>query len=80
MVPTELRCQIHAHGMLEIDDAGKAGVLDSAPLHLTRPARHFDAATRARCDGRAIVAFRMRIKRLEGKFKLSQNRSDEDRD
>ena len=26
----------------------------------------------------AIVAFRMRIKRLEGKFKLSQNRSAED--
>jgi transcriptional regulator len=44
-----------------------------APWQFDMPPRERDAMIGA------IVAFRMRIKRLDAKFKLSQNRSDEDR-
>ncbi len=43
------------------------------PWRLTMPAPQRDAMVGA------IVAFRIPIDRLEGKFKLSQNRSAEDR-
>ena len=50
----------------------------------TQEAIHPDACFDAADDwirnlARGIVAFRLRISRLEGKFKLGQNRSVEDR-
>jgi len=85
MVPTWNYAAVHAHGMLELIDApeDKRHVLDAlahrfehgrpAPWHFDMPPRERDAMVGA------IVAFRMRIRRLDAKFKLSQNRSDEDR-
>jgi predicted FMN-binding regulatory protein PaiB len=65
------------------DAADTRGVLDAlvqrfeggraAPWTLRMPERQRDAMVAA------IVAFRLRITRLEGKFKLSQNRSAKDR-
>lgn len=85
MVPTWNYAAVHAHGMLEIiDDPGESRHVLEVLVHRFEHARpepwHFDLPPRER-DAMvgAIVAFRMRIKRLEGKFKLSQNRSDEDR-
>lgn len=84
MVPTWNYAVVHAHGALEIiDDAVETRrVLDALaqrfeharqePWRFEMPERQRDAMVGA------IVAFRMRIKRLEGKFKLSQNRSPED--
>ncbi|MFO1317782.1 MAG: FMN-binding negative transcriptional regulator [Burkholderiales bacterium] len=85
MVPTWNYVAVHAHGALApIADAIEArGVLDAlverfeggraVPWRLTMPAPQRDAMVGA------IVAFRIPIDRLEGKFKLSQNRSAEDR-
>jgi transcriptional regulator len=85
MVPTWNYAAVHAHGTLElIDDPDeKRQVLDvlvhrfesgrPAPWQFDMPPRERDAMIGA------IVAFRMRIKRLDAKFKMSQNRSDEDR-
>lgn len=85
MVPTWNYAAVHAHGPLELidDPEDKRQVLDAlarrfesrraAPWHFDMPPRERDALVGA------IVAFRMRIKRLDAKFKLSQNRSDEDR-
>lgn len=85
MVPTWNYAAVHAHGPLELidDPVDKRHVLDALAHRFEngRPAPwHFDMPTRER-DAMvgAIVAFRMRIKRLDAKFKLSQNRSDEDR-
>lgn len=84
-VPTWNFTAVHAHGTLEIfDDPSDArGVLDAlvqrfegsrpAPWQLTMPKPQRDALVGA------IVAFRLRIKRLDAKFKLSQNRPREDR-
>ncbi len=86
MVPTWNYATVHAHGMLEIiEDATEArSVLytlvarfeggRAQPWTLALPERQRDAMVAA------IVAFRIRITRLEGKFKLSQNRSVVDRD
>ena len=80
MVPTWNYAAVHAHGALElIDDAVETRrVLDAlvqrfehardAPWQFRMAERQRDAMVGA------IVAFRMRIKRIEGKFKLSQNR------
>jgi len=85
MVPTWNYAAVHAHGTLEIvDDAAVTrGTLDllihrfeasrPAPWQFERP-----EAERAALVG-GIVAFRLRIKHIEAKFKLSQNRSLEDR-
>jgi transcriptional regulator len=85
MVPTWNYATVHAHGTLEImtDAADTRGVLDAlihrfeggraAPWTLRMPERQRDAMVAA------IVGFRIRITRLEGKFKLSQNRSAADR-
>ena len=85
MVPTWNYATVHAHGTLEImtDAADTRGVLDAlvqrfeggraAPWTLRMPERQRDAMVAS------IVAFRLRITRLEGKFKLSQNRSATDR-
>ncbi len=85
MVPTWNYAAVHAHGPLELidDPMDKRHVLDAlahrfenrrpSPWHFDMPPRERDAMLGA------IVAFRMRIKRIDAKFKLSQNRSDEDR-
>lgn len=79
-VPTWNYATVHAHGALEvIDDPAEArGVLDAlvqrfeaqrdAPWQFAMPERQRDALVGA------IVAFRLRIRRLDAKFKLSQNR------
>jgi transcriptional regulator len=84
-VPTWNYASVHAHGALEIvDDPAEArGVLDAlvqrfeaareAPWRFAMPQRQRDALVSA------IVAFRLRIRRLEAKFKLSQNRTPDDR-
>jgi transcriptional regulator len=84
-VPTWNYATVHAHGTLEIidDPTHKRGVLDTlvqrfetgrtAPWRFGMPERERDALVGA------IVAFRLRIRRLDAKFKLSQNRSAADR-
>jgi len=84
-VPTWNYATVHAHGTLEIiqDPVETRGVLDAlvqrfesgreAPWRFGMPERERDALVSA------IVAFRLRIKRLDAKFKLSQNRGVEDR-
>ena len=85
-VPTWNYATVHAHGVMEIieDPLETRGVLDALvqrfegtraqPWRLAMPARERDALVGA------IVAFRLRIKRLDAKFKLSQNRSPADRE
>jgi len=84
-VPTWNYATVHAHGTLEIvaDAAGARAILDTlvqrfessrdAPWTFAMPERQRDAMVSA------IVAFRIRIRRLDVKFKLSQNRSADDR-
>jgi transcriptional regulator len=85
MVPTWNYAAVHAHGTLEIVTGAleARAILDAlvhrfeggraAPWQLGMPDPQRDAMVAA------IVAFRMRITRLDGKFKLSQNRSAADR-
>ena len=85
MVPTWNYAAVHAHGPLEIitDAAETRGVLElmrqrfegsrRQQWQFAMPERQRDAMVGA------IVAFRMRIRRLDAKFKLSQNRSVTDR-
>ena len=85
MVPTWNYAAVHAHGTLVpvAGDAEARAVLAAlverfegaraTPWRWTMPAPQRDAMVGA------IVAFRLPIRRLEGKFKLSQNRSAEDR-
>ena len=85
MVPTWNYASVHAHGMLEmIEDAIDArGIMDAlvhrfegtraAPWKFEREATERDGLMRA------IQPFRMRIRRIDVKFKLSQNRSRDDR-
>jgi transcriptional regulator len=84
-VPTWNYATVHAHGTMEIidDPAETRAVLDAlvqrfegsraAPWRFAMPTRERDALVGA------IVAFRLRIKRLDAKFKLSQNRTPADR-
>ena len=79
-VPTWNYASVHAHGALEIidDPVETRGVLDAlvqrfegqreAPWQFAMPAPQRDALVNA------IVAFRLRIRSVEAKFKLSQNR------
>ena len=83
-VPTWNYAAIHVHGTLDIirDAAETRGVLDAlvhrfeanreAPWQFAMPERQRDALVGA------IVAFRLRIRRLTAKFKLSQNRPADD--
>ena len=85
-VPTWNYATVHAHGTMEIieDPVEKRGVLDALvqrfegprerPWQFAMPARERDALVNG------IVAFRLRIKRLDAKFKLSQNRAPVDRE
>ena len=83
-VPTWNYAVVHAHGTLDIvdDTAETRRILEAlvhrfeanrdAPWTFAMPERQRDALVGA------IVGFRMRIRRLTGKFKLSQNRGDAD--
>ncbi len=57
----------HQEALIEAFEGPDGWRMDS------QPARYIDGMLRG------IVAFEMRIDRIEGKFKLSQNRSEEDR-
>jgi len=84
-VPTWNYAVAHAHGAIEFarDAVETRAVLDlmihrfeadrEMPWKLGLPAGQLAAMVRA------IVGFRIRVKRLDGKFKLSQNRTPEDR-
>jgi len=85
-VPTWNYATVHAHGVMELidDPVETRGVLDALvqrfegpreqPWQFAMPTRERDALVRG------IVAFRLRIKRLDAKFKLSQNRNAADRE
>lgn len=84
-VPTWNYAVVHAHGTIQLaeDPAATRAIVDAlinrfegmrdVPWQLSLSGRRLDAMIGA------IVGFRMRIKRLDAKFKLSQNRSPEDR-
>jgi transcriptional regulator len=83
-VPTWNYAVVHAHGVLELarETAQTRAVLDllvqrfesnrAAPWQLKLDPERLVAMVNA------IVGFRIRVTRLEAKFKLSQNRSPED--
>jgi len=84
-VPTWNYIAVHACGTLEMveDEVGKEAVLSNL-IQAHEPA--FEAKWRAmpkdfrRSMLAGIVAFRIPIDRIEGKFKLSQNRDAADRE
>jgi transcriptional regulator len=85
MVPTWNYATVHAHGTLEIvNDAIEAQRIIAALVQRFEGARadpwkfQRDERERDALMG-AIVPFRMRIRRIDAKFKLSQNRSRDDR-
>jgi transcriptional regulator len=83
-VPTWNYIAIHAYGVLTLveDEPGKDAVL-SGLIHANEPA--YGERWRAMPDGfrrsmlAGIVGFRIPISRIEGKFKLSQNRAQAER-
>lgn len=83
-VPTWNYIAIHAHGTLQLieDDAGKEALLSDL-IYANEPA--YNNQWRNLPDGfrstmlSGIVGFRIPITRLEGKFKISQNRPEADR-
>jgi transcriptional regulator len=83
-VPTWNYIAVHAYGSLEIieDESGKGALLDSL-IEANEPG--YSEQWRGLPDGfrhsmlSGIVGFRMPITRIEGKFKLSQNRPEQDR-
>jgi transcriptional regulator len=83
-VPTWNYIAVHAYGTLELveDEAGKAALLADLidandPAYGEKWRQMPDGFRRSMLAG--IVGFRIRIARLEGKFKLSQNRPEADR-
>jgi len=83
-VPTWNYAVVHAHGTLHLatDPAETRAILDAM---ITRFESRRDAPWKLGLDAPrleamvgAIIGFRMRIKRLDAKFKLSQNRNRED--
>ena len=86
-VPTWNYAAVHVYGAPEIVDDPQAAFDDQDKLVDFNEAGFEDPwrlgdRDRDFVDGmmRAIVNFRIPIARIEGKFKLSQNRPDEDRD
>jgi transcriptional regulator len=85
-VPTWNYCVVHLHGSAELmdEERDKRALLDAlvqryesgrpAPWRLQLEGRALDAMLGA------IVGFRMPVTRIDAKFKLSQNRSAEDRE
>jgi transcriptional regulator len=84
-VPTWNYAAVHAHGQLDVvrDAADARGILDALVQRFegTREPRWQFAMPGEQRDALvgAIVAFRIRIRRIDAKFKLSQNRSAVDR-
>ncbi len=83
-VPTWNYIAIHAYGMLSLvdDEPGKnallAGLIDAnEPAYAEKWRAMPDGFRRSMLAG--IVGFRIPIARIEGKFKLSQNRPEADR-
>ena len=85
-VPTWNYCVAHLHGTVELmdDEHAKRALLD-AMVQRYESAR--GKPWRLQLEGRAleamlgaIVGFRLRVEHIDAKFKLSQNRSAEDRD
>ena len=83
-VPTWNYIAIHAYGSLEIiEDESEKGVLLDGLIEANEPgyAEQWrglpDGFRRSMLSG--IVGFRIPITRIEGKFKLSQNRPEQDR-
>jgi transcriptional regulator len=83
-VPTWNYIAVHAHGSLQLqDDADRkeAALKQLIALHDPAYAAQWDelgADYRSKMLG-AIVAFEIAVTRIEGKFKISQNRPAEDR-
>jgi transcriptional regulator len=83
-VPTWNYIAVHAYGRLGLveDEAGKDALLKGL-IHIHEPA--FAEKWQAMPDGfrrsllAGIVGFRIPIERIEGKFKISQNREPEER-
>jgi transcriptional regulator len=84
-VPTWNYAVVHAHGTVELarDDAETRAILDAlvARFESPRVAPWRLGLARERLDAMvgAIVGFRMKVRRLDAKFKMSQNRSPGDR-
>jgi transcriptional regulator len=83
-VPTWNYVAIHAYGTLEtIEDEADKNILLAGLIEVNEPTyaeqwREFpDGFRRSMLAG--IVGFRMSIERIEGKFKVSQNRPEQDR-
>ncbi len=83
-VPTWNYAVVHAHGAIELaeDAAATRAMLDHmiTRFESMRPAPWTLGLDPARLDAMvgAIVGFRLRVKRIDAKFKLSQNRTPED--
>jgi transcriptional regulator len=84
-VPTWNYAVVHAHGTLELAQTPveTRAILDVLihRFESSRDAPWEPGLDRSRMDAMvgAIVGFRMKIKRIDAKFKLSQNRSPDDR-
>jgi transcriptional regulator len=84
-VPTWNYAVVHAHGPVSLarDDAETRAVLDLMihRFESGRPSPWTIGLTAPRLAAMvgAIVGFRLKVKRIEAKFKMSQNRSREDR-
>ncbi len=84
-VPTWNYAVVHVHGTIELapDPAETREVLDLVidRFESARPAPWRLGLDRTRLDAMlsAIVGFRFRVRRIDAKFKLSQNRSADDR-
>lgn len=83
-VPTWNYVAIHAYGVLETleDESAKKPLLEdliaqNEPAYLERWRSMPEGYRRTMLAG--IVGFRISIQRIEGKFKISQNRSNEER-
>jgi transcriptional regulator len=83
-VPTWNYIAVHAYGTMEPveDDAGKTGLLEGLieandPAYIRQWRELPEGFRRSMLAG--IVGFRIPITRIEGKFKLSQNRPEVDR-
>jgi transcriptional regulator len=84
-VPTWNYVVVHAHGRIELAPrpADTRAILDTMiqRFESPRPAPWRLGLDRKRLDAMvaAIVGFRLKVRRVEAKFKLSQNRSRDDR-
>jgi transcriptional regulator len=84
-VPTWNYAVVHAHGAIELaSDAAQTRAILDAMIHrfeAPRPAPWQLGLSPSALDAMvgAIIGFRIRVRRVDAKFKLSQNRAPEDR-